>query len=147
MSATLAVRLKECYGRVDDTDRSDVSRRPDMCVGACRYLGCIDVKELQEGEAVELANDLCLAALLGDGIYNMGELLSHGIVDFLRDTQQQWLVDLVMAFNSGDVAGYARSPTLLLAGPQSCLGCCVLCCPLFVRSNVDTHTRSAGSLR
>lgn len=145
MSATLAVWLRECCGRVDEWSGRSASRRPDMCVGACRYLGCIDVKELQEGEAVELANDLCLAALLGDGIYNMGELLSHGIVDFLRDTQQQWLVDLVMAFNSGDVAGYARPPTLLLAGPQSYLGCCVFCCSLLVRSNVDTHTRSAGS--
>jgi 26S proteasome regulatory subunit N9 len=70
-----------------------------------RYLGCVELKELQESDAVELANDLCLAALLGDGIYNMGELLSHGILDFLRDTQQQWLVDLVGAFNAGDVAG------------------------------------------
>eukprot|EP00037_Helgoeca_nana_P006301 m.58107 g.58107 ORF g.58107 m.58107 type:complete len:382 (+) comp17189_c0_seq1:21-1166(+) len=73
---------------------------------ALRYLGCVELKELQESDAVELANDLCLAALLGDGIYNMGELLSHGILDFLRDTQQQWLVDLVGAFNAGDVAGF-----------------------------------------
>ena len=59
-----------------------------------------------QAEAVELANDLCLAALLGDGIYNMGELLSHAVLDSLRGTQQQWLVDLVAAFNAGDVKGF-----------------------------------------
>lgn len=41
-----------------------------------RYLGCIDIVELSEEEQAEQAFFLGLAALLGDGVYNLGELVS-----------------------------------------------------------------------
>lgn len=65
---------------------------------------------------------LGLAALLGDGIYNIGELVSnepqldhfhlnnnfslqlaHPILESLKDTENAWVVDLLKAFNSGDI--------------------------------------------
>ena len=37
----------------------------------------------------------------GKNIYTVGELLSHDIINALKDTDKQWLVDLLYAFNSG----------------------------------------------
>ena len=70
---------------------------------AIRYLGCVAAEDLPEAEAAQRAHDLGLAALLGKGIYNVGELLAHGIMDSLRGSKGQWLVDLLEAFNGGDV--------------------------------------------
>jgi len=50
---------------------------------------------------------LALAALLGDSVYNFGELLQHPILEHLK-TETPWLVDLLMAFNSGDLERYEK---------------------------------------
>jgi len=49
-----------------------------------------------------------LAALLGKDVYNFGELLAHPILASLNGTPNAWLVDLLLAFNSGDVQGYEK---------------------------------------
>jgi 26S proteasome regulatory subunit N9 len=54
-------------------------------------------------ERQERAFYLSLAAVLGDGIYNFGELLMHPILGSLNGTRDQWLVDLLFAFNRGDL--------------------------------------------
>ncbi|KAL7727682.1 hypothetical protein ACLKA6_013278 [Drosophila palustris] len=46
---------------------------------------------------------LGLAALLGDGVYNIGELLAHPILESLQNTENEWLVELLKAFNTGDI--------------------------------------------
>jgi 26S proteasome regulatory subunit N9 len=44
---------------------------------ALLYLACVDTdKELGAEDRVNRARDLCIAALLGDTIYNFGELVS-----------------------------------------------------------------------
>lgn len=44
---------------------------------ALLYLACVDVdQELSEADRKQRAHDLCIAALLGDTIYNFGELVS-----------------------------------------------------------------------
>ncbi|XP_072017784.1 26S proteasome non-ATPase regulatory subunit 13-like [Amphiura filiformis] len=70
---------------------------------ALRYLGCLDVTEIPIDEQRDRAFNLGLAALLGDGIYNFGELLAHPLLESLKDTDKQWLVDLLFAFNSGSL--------------------------------------------
>ena len=47
-----------------------------------------------------------LAALLGSGVYNFGELLAHPILEALKDTPNAWLVDLLQVFNAGDIRGF-----------------------------------------
>ena len=42
---------------------------------ALRYLGCEDLDKLSAGERNDHALLLCVAALLGKGIYNFGELV------------------------------------------------------------------------
>ena len=56
-------------------------------------------------EQREWAYDIAIAALLGEGVYNFGELLSHTILSSLRGTEREWLVHLLEAFNTGDSAG------------------------------------------
>ncbi|XP_066504347.1 26S proteasome non-ATPase regulatory subunit 13-like [Hoplias malabaricus] len=73
---------------------------------ALRYLGCVDVKELSETEKQERAFTLGLAGLLGEGVYNFGELLMHPVLETLRNTDKQWLIDTLYAFNSGNVVQF-----------------------------------------
>lgn len=70
---------------------------------ALRFLGCVVLDDLSVEEKAARAFDLGLAALLGKGIYNVGELLAHPVLDALRDTDKQWLVYLLYAMNCGDV--------------------------------------------
>ncbi|XP_058859938.1 26S proteasome non-ATPase regulatory subunit 13-like isoform X3 [Acipenser ruthenus] len=73
---------------------------------ALRYLGCIDLAELSVDAQQQKAFTLGLAALLGEGIYNFGELLMHPILESLRSTDNRWLIDTLYAFNSGDVEAF-----------------------------------------
>ncbi|KAH0621047.1 hypothetical protein JD844_022057, partial [Phrynosoma platyrhinos] len=70
---------------------------------ALRFLGCVDVKDLPVADQQERAFTLGLAGLLGEGVYNFGELLMHPVLESLRDTDRQWLIDTLYAFNSGNV--------------------------------------------
>nr|BAN21184.1 26S proteasome subunit [Riptortus pedestris] len=73
---------------------------------ALRYLGCIELSDLTTNEKVQHAFFLGLAALLGEGVYNLGELLAHPVLDSLKGTNNAWLIDLLSAFNSGDIAKF-----------------------------------------
>jgi len=70
---------------------------------ALRYLGCTPLSEISETEQHDRAFQLALAALLGPDIHNFGELLQHDILDSLRNGEKKWLVELLYAFNSGDM--------------------------------------------
>lgn len=50
-----------------------------------------------------LAVDLCLAALTGEGIYNLGQVVNNPILKVLVQTSQAWLLELLQACASGDV--------------------------------------------
>ena len=63
-------------------------------------------------ERQERAFYLSLAAILGDGIYNFGELLMHPILNSLTGTRDQWLVDLLFSFNRGDLDKFEALKTL-----------------------------------
>jgi len=73
---------------------------------ALRFLGCTDISDMPQAEQAERAFNIGLAALLGDGVYNFGELLAHEILASLKNTEHQWLVDLLFAFNSGNIDGF-----------------------------------------
>ncbi|KAL7424211.1 26S proteasome regulatory subunit [Cryptotrichosporon argae] len=74
---------------------------------ALLYLACVDVeRELEQGDAQARAHDLCIAALLGDTIYNFGELLQHPILQKLVGTEHEWIKDLIAAFNAGEIGRF-----------------------------------------
>lgn len=70
---------------------------------ALRYLGCCSVDDEDEPTRANRAFTLCLAALLGDSIFNFGELLQHPIIESLKGKPNEWIVELLYAFNSGDI--------------------------------------------
>uniref|UniRef100_A0A8C5DSP9 26S proteasome non-ATPase regulatory subunit 13 n=1 Tax=Gouania willdenowi TaxID=441366 RepID=A0A8C5DSP9_GOUWI len=78
---------------------------------ALRYLGCVDIKDLPETEKQERAFTLGLAGLLGEGVYNFGELLMHPVLESLRNTDKQWLIDTLYAFNAGNVEKFQSFKT------------------------------------
>ncbi|XP_074109913.1 regulatory particle non-ATPase 9 [Cotesia typhae] len=78
---------------------------------ALRYLGCIDLNTLTKQEQEQHAFFLGLAALLGDGVYNIGELLAHPVLLSLKGTLNSWLIDLLQAFNAGDIAALEKLKT------------------------------------
>lgn len=73
---------------------------------ALRFLGCIELADIPAAEQVERAFNLGLAAILGEGVYNFGELLAHPVLDKLKGTEKEWLVDLLYTFNSGNIARF-----------------------------------------
>ncbi|XP_034186445.1 regulatory particle non-ATPase 9 isoform X1 [Osmia lignaria lignaria] len=75
---------------------------------ALRYLGCIDLNSLSRQEQEQHAFFLGLAALLGEGVYNLGELLAHPVLQSLKGTPNSWLVDLLQAFNAGDIVALEK---------------------------------------
>uniref|UniRef100_A0A1B6C6Y1 26S proteasome non-ATPase regulatory subunit 13 n=1 Tax=Clastoptera arizonana TaxID=38151 RepID=A0A1B6C6Y1_9HEMI len=75
---------------------------------ALRYLGCVELQDLSNKEQVQHAFFLGLAALLGEGVYNLGELLAHPVLDTLKSTANAWLVELLFAFNTGDIAKFEK---------------------------------------
>jgi len=79
----------------------------DYYRASLRYLGCTDLNTLSKDERKEQAFNLSLAALLGKDIFNFGELLAHPILDDLKGTNKEWIVRILIAFNSGDVRKFS----------------------------------------
>nr|AIZ68141.1 26S proteasome non-ATPase regulatory subunit 13 B-like protein [Ornithogalum saundersiae] len=73
---------------------------------ALLYLAYTTVESLSEAFKLDLAFDLSLSALLGDNIYNFGELLAHPIINSLLGTKLEWLYHIIQAFNTGNLVRY-----------------------------------------
>ncbi|XP_062184414.1 26S proteasome non-ATPase regulatory subunit 13 homolog B-like [Phragmites australis] len=73
---------------------------------ALLYLAYTTVESLSEPFKQNLAFDLSLAALLGENIYNFGELLAHPIICSLLGTQAEWIFHMLQAFNTGNLVLY-----------------------------------------
>lgn len=76
---------------------------------ALHYLGCTELSTLSPEEQREKAFLLSLAALLGKDVYNFGELLAHPILASLKNTDNEWIVDLLHSFNSGNVEQFVQT--------------------------------------
>jgi len=71
------------------------------------YLACVDVAvDLTSDQRLVRAHDLSIAALLGETIYNFGELLQHPIMDSLAGTPHEWLKNLLFVFNEGNIGKF-----------------------------------------
>ncbi|CAK7900603.1 26S proteasome regulatory subunit Rpn9p [[Candida] anglica] len=57
-------------------------------------------------EQQSLCHDLAIAALLGDKIYNFGELILHDILKSLEGSQWEWLYNLIQNLNTGNLKGF-----------------------------------------
>lgn len=62
-----------------------------------------EAKRLHEHQ---LAVDLCLAALTGDGVYNLGQIAHNPILKSLENTPEAWLVDMLRCCATGSVVEF-----------------------------------------
>lgn len=70
------------------------------------YLSYVSSDSLQPDFKLRLAVDVSLAALLGEHVYSFGQLLHHPIINCLDGTPSQWLHELLVCFNNGDMHLY-----------------------------------------
>ncbi|KAF9514396.1 hypothetical protein BS47DRAFT_1343163 [Hydnum rufescens UP504] len=71
------------------------------------YLACVDpVADLSPEERLVRAHDLGVSALLGETIYNFGELLIHPILESLDNSPHEWLKELLFTFNEGNIGKF-----------------------------------------
>lgn len=84
-----------------------VGQHSDYYRCGLQFLGC-SMDTYPEDQWPQQAFFLGLAALLGEGIYNIGELLAHPILGSLNGTDNEWLVELLRAFNSGDIVKFEQ---------------------------------------
>ncbi|EGV66208.1 26S proteasome regulatory subunit [Yamadazyma tenuis] len=71
------------------------------------YLSTLD--DLDSINKLDFGFDLSISALLGDKIYNFGELILHDILNSLKDSDYEWLYDLIMYLNSGNLKEFNTS--------------------------------------
>jgi 26S proteasome regulatory subunit N9 len=67
------------------------------------YLDYTPLNTISDSQQLTIAYDVGLAALIGDSIYNFGELLQHPILKVLQGTRNEWLSQLLFVFNVGDL--------------------------------------------
>jgi 26S proteasome regulatory subunit N9 len=72
------------------------------------YLAYTPLDSLSDAQKQALAFDLGLAALCGEKIFQFGELLLHPILASLEGTQGAWLVEMLGAFNTGDIGKFEQ---------------------------------------
>ncbi|KXZ53762.1 hypothetical protein GPECTOR_6g679 [Gonium pectorale] len=82
------------------------SNYADFYRSTLMYLSYVSSDSLQPDFKVRLAVDVSLAALLGEDLYSFGQLLQHPIVRSLDGTPSQWLHELLVCFNNGDMHLY-----------------------------------------
>ncbi|CAI5737538.1 unnamed protein product [Peronospora destructor] len=70
---------------------------------ALMFLAYTQYDEIRPDERFNLAVNISIAALAGDGVFNFGEVLATPILRALEGTDKQWLSDLLHAFNKGDI--------------------------------------------
>mmetsp|Transcript_28976 Transcript_28976/g.32498 ORF Transcript_28976/g.32498 Transcript_28976/m.32498 type:complete len:428 (-) Transcript_28976:60-1343(-) len=80
---------------------------------AVDYLNYYQPKEGDNAAATDtksqtLAVDLCLAALTGEGVYNLGQVVHNPILKVLAQTPQAWLVEMLQACARGNVNDFKK---------------------------------------
>lgn len=78
----------------------------DFFKNALQFLAYTTPESLSEAEQNHWAFDIGIAALIGEDIYNFGEVLSHTIVESLKNGENAWLFDLLKAFHRGSLSDF-----------------------------------------
>ena len=74
---------------------------------AILYLNYYESKSTKQEEEEALAVDICLAALVGDGVYNLGQVVTNPVLLKLKgSTQNKWLLELLHGMWAGNVPAY-----------------------------------------
>jgi 26S proteasome regulatory subunit N9 len=75
----------------------------DFYKAGLMFLAYTSMEDLSTTRKYELATDMALAALAGENIYNFGEVIATPILATLKGTPNEWLQDLILSINSGNI--------------------------------------------
>ena len=75
---------------------------------AIQYVAYTSLSDLSQEERYNLATDLSLAALTGEGVFNFREIVTTSALKCLEGTDLYYLVELLSAGARGDVLGFQR---------------------------------------
>lgn len=76
---------------------------------ALLYLTYTPLEDLDPKEKYELATDIALAAVCGNGVYNLGEVVTSPVLGCLAGTPNEWLRDIIIALFKGDIVLFNNS--------------------------------------
>ena len=119
---------------------------------ALLFLTYTPVEILHAQERYELATDIAMSAVCGDGVFNLGEVIATPIVTGLEGTPNGWLLDIIRALHTGDIVQfnaivdanrdkYFAQPALA-ANHETIKKKAVLLCVLNIAFGRDPHDRS-----
>merc|ERR1712126_675263 len=80
-------QLKETKNIIEEAEKvldGIDGKHREFYATSLKYLGCTDLEDLSKEEQAKHAFFLALAAILGDKVYNFGELLAHKVLDSLK---------------------------------------------------------------
>ncbi|XP_076945721.1 26S proteasome non-ATPase regulatory subunit 13 homolog B-like [Bidens hawaiensis] len=73
---------------------------------AIQFLAYASVESLPDSDKRYIASHACITAMVGDNIYDFGELLAHPIIKSLLGSPSEWIYRLLEALNSGNLVHY-----------------------------------------
>lgn len=73
---------------------------------AINYLNYYTPTEANKANSHALAVDLCLAALTGEGVFNLGQVVTNPVLQVLAGTPEHWLMELLQVCAKGDVTAF-----------------------------------------
>lgn len=82
--------------------------RKDFYQNALMFLAYTPMDELTSQQKVQWAKDVSIAAIVAEGVYNFGDVLANSILSVLKGTDDEWLLQMLEAFNHGDQASFAK---------------------------------------
>lgn len=85
-----------------------VGTAADFFKNALQFLAYTPVETLSPTEQSQWAFDLGIAALVGEDVYNFGEVLAKGIMMVLKGSEHTWLLELLEAFHEGDLEKFDK---------------------------------------
>lgn len=85
-----------------------VGTAADFFKNALQFLAYTPAETLQPTEQSQWAFDLGIAALVGEDVYNFGEVLAKGIMGVLKESEHTWLLELLEAFHEGDLVRFDK---------------------------------------
>lgn len=106
-----AAQLKETSNRMVHAAHYQTAMMYSKIVGPPEdfYAAAIQfLNYTNEPQSPQLAVDLCLAALTGENVYNLGQVEQTPILSLLANTPNEWLVQLLQATAAGDVVGFGQ---------------------------------------
>jgi hypothetical protein len=68
------------------------------------FIAYTPLQQLPSTRKHELSINMALAAIIGDQIYNFGEVLATPLLSTLKGTTEEWLYDIVVSLNDGRVS-------------------------------------------